>query len=56
MALARWKNGVEVSKEECIEVLMWYFGEDAKDAEQDLFTISRENLQTAVDYYCEKEV
>ncbi len=52
--MARWKNGEEVTREEAIEVLMWYFGEDGKDAELDLFTISKEKLQAAVDYYADR--
>lgn len=46
-----WPNGKQLTTDECIEVLMWYYGEDAKEARNDLFAISLENLQSAVDYY-----
>ena len=49
--MARWANGVELTKDEAIDVLMWYFGTDAGDAELILFTITQEKLQAAVDYY-----
>lgn len=48
---ARWANGMPVTEDEAIEVLMWYFGENAKEARLDLFTISVEKLQSAVNYY-----
>lgn len=56
MALAWWPNGKEVTEDEAIEVLMVWFGEDGKTAKEDLFTISREALQRAVNYYAEKYV
>lgn len=56
MALAYWPNGMEVTEDEAIEVLMVWFGEDSKEAKLDLFTISREGLQRAVNYYAQKYV
>lgn len=53
--MARWANGVPVTEDEATEVLMWYFGEDAKSARADLFCITKERLQEAVDYYLAKE-
>ena len=53
MTGARWGNGKEVTKDEAIEVLMWYFGTDSSDAELILFSITQEKLQAAVDYYIE---
>ena len=53
MIMARWANGVYLTKEEAIEVLMWYFGTDADDAELILFAITLEKLQVAVNYYIE---
>ena len=49
-----WPNGKQLTEDECIEVLMWYYGEDAKAARIDLFAISVEKLQSAVDSYVEK--
>jgi hypothetical protein len=49
-----WPNGKQLTTDECIEVLMWYYGEDAKQAREDLFAISIDKLQSAVDYYVEK--
>lgn len=46
-----WPSGRQLTKDECIEVLMYYFEEDAEDAELDLFTIGRQQLQCAVNYY-----
>ena len=55
MVMARWANGVPLTESEAVEVLMYYFGEDAVEARKDLFTISAERLQAAVDYYLKKE-
>ena len=49
-----WPNGKQLTADECIEVLMWYYGEDAKEARNDLFAIKLDKLQDAVDYYVEK--
>lgn len=53
--MAHWANGMELTKDDAIMVLMWYFGEDMKAAELDLFTITQEKLQAAVDYYIKKQ-
>ena len=50
----QWPNGKQLTEDECIEVLMWFYGEDAKAARDDLSTISSDKLQDAVDYYIEK--
>ena len=47
----QWANGMPVTKDEAIKVLMYWYGEDAAEAEKDLFFISKEKLQQAVDYY-----
>lgn len=52
--LAVWPNGMPVTEDEAIDVLMFWFGEDGRAAKQDLQTISRGRLQQAVDYYADR--
>lgn len=49
-----WPNGKQLTTDECIDVLMWWYGEDAKEARYDLLGISLEKLQNAVDHYVKK--
>ena len=51
MIKATWLNGMPVTHTEAIEVLMYWYGEDASQAEKDLSAITPEKLQDAVNYY-----
>lgn len=50
MVMARWKNGVPITRDEGISVMMEYFNVSRADAELYLFCISKEGLQDAVNY------
>lgn len=49
-----WPNGMQVTDDEMIDVLMWYYGEDAKAAEHDLDILEDDELERAVRYYVDK--
>lgn len=49
-----WPNGMQITDDEMIEVLMWYYGEDAKAAEHDLDILEDDELERAVRYYVDK--
>ena len=45
---------MQVTDDEMIDVLMWYYGEDAKAAEHDLDILEDDELERAVRYYVDK--
>ena len=49
----RWPNGSRVTKDEALDVLMYYNGEHLEDARQSLKAIDKAALQRAVNYYAE---
>ena len=50
----KWPNGMSVTNDELIEVLMWFYGEDAKAAEHDAEILDDDELERAVHYYADK--
>ena len=46
----RW-NHREVTEEEAIEALMWYFNESPKEAKETLWHITPERLRDVLDSY-----
>ena len=49
-----WPNGMQVTDDELIDVLMYYYGEDAKSAKHDAEILDDEELDRAVRFYVDK--
>lgn len=51
---AFWPNGKKLTDDELIEVLMYFYGEDAEAAREDAKSLDEATLQKAIQYYIDK--
>lgn len=49
-----WPNGKKLTDDELIEVLMYFYGEDAEAAREDAKSLDEATLQKAIQYYIDK--